>query len=230
MTRHESATSEPVTATLAEQAQPSRSRLFRFGIAGLMVLTAVLSGQFALISYFGAAGAMFALPALFAAVVLVAALAEVFRLAGKKNSGVIKFERRVSRSTLPYAMLIVALAVVAAVGQVSFQQIFTYRLKSKIARDFGITCESAVAWRDSGPPRVIVIRSVEAGSAFDRSGISKGDIIVTELNLLEFLSMLDHNRGRQISLTVTRTSLGMMTQPLESYPQRDVDVDLVPSQ
>jgi hypothetical protein len=86
-----------------------------------------------------------------------------------------------------------------------------------------VACHARPTTHDTnGHPSVLVLKSVDRDGVFGQAGLKKREMIVADQLPNELLEWLDDNRGQQVTLTIATGSIGVMTQPLEKYPQRQV--------
>jgi hypothetical protein len=105
------------------------------------------------------------------------------------------------RLTLAAVILLMAM-IVAGGGSFAWAEAVKIRRNTALQEDLGFTASSE---RFGGTFQNVTIGSIAPGKPFDQAGVLKGDVILLRkegLSVDEFYTMLEANRGGQVTLTV----------------------------
>ena len=212
---------EPIAAEVvaadvvaAELAAP---RPFQFGLRTMLLLMAVCSVQFAVMSYAGVLlGIVLSLLAAclaFAGVFLVGILPGVFA-----SQQVRQLDRLIV--WLMVAILSLFFGTILAGGGVAAWTLVA-RIKNEawLERSIGAGLSRQMRIEKSEFRQVLVVTSVRPGSPADLSGLKSGEVLLIDVTADQFYKFLQNNRGSDVELNVAICS---PTQSLENAPQRTV--------
>jgi hypothetical protein len=111
--------------------------------------------------------------------------------------------------------------IVAGGGTFGWQEVSRLRRESTLRGELGFTARKESIF--SGEMRqALVIETVAPGKPFDQAGLRKDDAILFDESL-EIYQLLEQNRGRQVTLNVTRVGSGILNA---AAPQRAVTVSV----
>lgn len=211
---------------------PAARHPLRFGLKALLLLTAVCSGQFALMSYLGTLAGLL-ITALFCGICLAVLLVvSVFVQGETRAAWMARLDQVVIRLTLAVALLLVG-ALMAGGGLAMYHQVQVMRLSRSVQKHLGFTArnEMILETNDDGfavGRDAIYVRGVTTGGAFHQAGVQQGDVIVTALTPREYYQMLQENRGRTVTLQVASGAVGNVMTPVDQCPQRTLELQIPP--
>lgn len=210
---------EPVLAEIVTPPPPP----WRFGLQGLMGVTAVCCLQFALMNWFGVIVGL-----LLAIGLCMAAFAGVFAVAltiGRSRAGWLdRLDQLGIRLVLALVVLILG-TIFAGGGQVAFYQLAEITIARRMQADLGLSTKQVQVASDNGVLVGLQIDRVDLGSAADQAGLKAGEVIVLEGTAGEFFRQMQQNRSKEVALNL---AVGATMQPLEKCSQRQVAI-VVPS-
>ncbi len=209
----------------AEAAPPPADPLpLRFGLWALFVLVAVCCVQFALMSYVGV------LPGLLVSAVVcggVLAVLIVFPIVARiepDSRSMAHLDVLAIRLTMAIVLLVVG-SFLAGGGRVVVTVLSDAFLARGLKRDLGFSYARDQVLDEGVFREVIAIRSVTSGGPMDQAGFQKGDAIVTDLSVRDYLAVLDENRGQTIAVTVASgSSGGSVFQSWDKWPRRELEL------
>jgi hypothetical protein len=194
---------------------------FQFGLRTMLLLMAVCSVQFAVMSYAGVLpGILVSLGlacAAFAGVFLVGILPGVFA------PGQV---RQLDRLIVWLMVAILALffgTILAGGGVAAWTTVARVKNEAWLERSIGAGLSRQVRIEKSDFRQVLVVTSVRSGSPADLAGLKSGEVLLIEVTADQFYKFLQDNRGSDVELNVAICSA---TQSLENAPQRTVVVSV----
>jgi len=189
--------SEPILAEAAREAPNP----FRFDLRAMFALTLLIGALFALIRYFGTMYGLL-MGAGFCCVTLVLLIIAGIILHKRHDQPLmVMFDRLAIRLTAGVVILLIAVFF-AGGGSLGVQWYQARAVAKQLNADLGFTAKSGPVRTDYQFENMLIIESVVPGSAFDKAGIKKGDVIVTDLNPKEWHAMLEANRGKTVEVVV----------------------------
>ena len=198
-------------AKIVENDSIDESPRIRFGIGTLMIVTAVLGGQYALISYLGAWSALVLPPLICLGTVAVVLIVHI---AGRTNPDP-RARNTLAQKSFQWGFLYVIVlgfsAYLTGGAQLTFEYLSNQWLEQRVQRNLGFNHVAQFG--------MIHVTAVTPGSACEMAEFQIGDTIVTELKPNEYIRMLDDSRGQMITVTVAS---GALTRALDDCPKREL--------
>ena len=207
---------QPITAEIVQPPRP-----LQFGLRTLMLLMAVCSVQFAVMSYCGVAWGMFvgmlACCLAFGIVFLVGLC-----LSGQAAEHVKRLDRVIVWLMASILILFFG-TMLAGGGVVVWESVGRIRKEAWLESSIGagLTRESLLdgsEWR-----QVLRVTSVRAGGPADRAGLKLAEVVVVDSTIDRFYEYLAKNRGSDVDLTAANCG---PTQPLDKAPKRTVTLSV----
>ena len=206
------ATEEPLAAEVVDSPRP-----FQFGLRSMMLLMAVCSVQFAVMSYAGVlpgiALSLLIACGMFAGVFLIGILPGVFA---------VQQVRRLDKAIvwLMVAILLLFFSTMIAGGGVAiWTSAARIQNEAWIERSLGAGLRRETLNDNNEPRWVLRVTSIRAGSPADLAGLRKDEVLIVETTIDQFYKFLNNNRGSDVELTVAVCG---PTQSLDTVPQRAV--------
>ncbi len=206
------ASEEPIVAEIVPPARP-----LQFGLRTLLLLMAVCSVQFAVMSYAGVlpgiALSLLAACGMFAGVFLIGILPGVLGV-----QQVRKLDKAIV--WLMVAILLLFFSTMIAGGGVAIWSTAA-RIKNEawIERSIGAGLRRETLNDKNEPRWVLRVTSIRAGSPADLAGLRKDEVLIVETTIDQFYQFLANNRGSDVELTAAVCGA---TQSLDTVPQRAV--------
>ena len=197
------------------------SRPIQFGLRTLMLLMAVCSVQFAVMSYCGVAWGMFV-----GTLACCLAFAVVF-IVGLCLSG--QAAEHVRRLDVVIVWLMASILILffgtmmAGGGVVVWESVGRIRNEARLESGIGAGLTREMLLDGSDWRQVLRVTSVRAGGPADRAALKVGEVIVVESTIDRFYEYLEKNRGSDVDLTAVNCG---PTQPLDKAPKRTVTVSV----
>ena len=202
---------EPVLAEIVPQSSPPS----RFGMRGLLALTAVCSVQFAFMNWFGVfAGLLLAITLCFLA------FAGVFLVAVLIVRGDSIWLERLDQVGIRLIVAMVALiiaSVLAGGGKIGVDAVADILIRRTMQSELGFHTERVYVLDQNIPLFALEVKKVESGGLADKAGLRQGDVIwVQDGRVEKFFHELIKQRGKDVSINVAGKAAH---QPLENCPQ-----------
>jgi hypothetical protein len=208
--------SQPITAEAVSSPRP-----LQFGLRTLMLLMAVCSVQFAVMSYCGVAWGMFV-----GTLACCLAFGIVF-IVGLCLSG--QAAEHVRRLDLVIVWLMASILILffgtmmAGGGVVVWESVGRIRNEARLESSIGAGLMRETLLEGSEWRQVLRVTSVRAGGPADQAGLKLAEVIVVESTIDRFYQYLEKNRGSDVDLTAANCG---PTQPLDKAPKRTVTVSV----
>ena len=193
----------------------TQSPRIRFGIGTLLVMTAVLGGQFALISYLNPLWALVVPPLVCLGTVIVIWIVHVKARASNSGLSGSQLAQRTFKWGFFYVCLLGTSAYMAGGANIAVNEIPKWLRAKRVHLTLGFDHVERYG--------MIHVTSITPGGAFETAEFQVGDAIVSELSPRELIFMLDEDRGQTISVTVAS---GALTRALEDCPQRELTLTI----
>jgi hypothetical protein len=202
----------PITAELA----PPPPSPLQFGLRSLMLVMAVCSVQFAVMSYHGVLRGMFlgAAACFFAfSVVFLVGLC----LPGRRAADHLKRMDKLVVWLMALIMIMLLGTVLAGGGVIAWDSVARIRNEAWMERSIGASLKRELLVDRNESRWALRVAGVKAGSPADYAGLKKDEVVVVEGTIDKFYKFLQDNRGHDVELTVAVCG---PTQSLDKAPQR----------
>jgi hypothetical protein len=202
--------SEPVVAEVVPPPRP-----MQFGLRTLLLVMAVCSAQFAVMSYAGV------LPGVIISLLLAClAFAGVFLIGMFPGLFPASQVQHLDRLIVWLMIAILVLffgTTLAGGGVAAWQSAMRIKNEAWLERIIGAGLKRQMRVDQDGARQVLVVMSVRAGSPADQAGLKTGEVLVMGTTIDQFYRFLQTNRGKDVELTV---AICGPTQQLDTAPQR----------
>jgi len=199
----------------------TRPRPMQFGLRTLLLLMAVCSVQFAVMSYAGV------LPGIALSLLLAcAAFAGVFLMGILPGVFAVQQVRQLDRLIVWLMVAILTLffgTVLAGGGLAAWTTAVRINNEAWLERSIGAGLSRQIRASKTDLHQVLVITSIRAGSPADQAGVKSGEVLVMDSTVEQFYQFLQSNRGSDVELTVAVCG---PNQQLDSAPQRTVTLSV----
>lgn len=207
---------EPIVAEVVPKPRP-----VQFGLRTLLLLMAVCSVQFAVMSYAGV------LPGIALGLLLAcAAFAGVFLVGIMPGIFAVQQVRKLDRVIVWLMVAILTLffgTVLAGGGLAAWTTAMRINNEAWLERSIGAGLSRQVRVDNTDIRQVLVITSVRPGSPADQAGLKIGEVLVMDTTIDGFYRFLQGSRGSDVELTV---ALCGPNQQLNAVPQRTVTLSV----
>ena len=219
----------PETELVEVEALPDPPSPFAFGLKALLVLTAIVAVQFALMSYLGPLVGLLAgiaLCILGMGVLLVASIS----LGLRPGSGLLDQLDRIAIRLVVGIVILFFGSIIAGGGQLAFMALEDARFQWKMQNDLGFTyLPRTVFDPDTGDvTNVLEVLTISTGGPLDQAGVVKGDLIVLEGMAIDFLKKLDEQRGQAVDIGVANYAASSANSDIDEATLRTATVHVPP--
>ena len=198
-----------------------RPRPVQFGLRTLLLLMAVCSVQFAVMSYAGV------LPGIALGLLLACAgFAGVFLVGILPGLFAVQQVRQLDRLIVWLMVAILTLffgTMLAGGGLAAWTTAVQINNEAWLERSIGAGLAREVRVDNNDIRQVLVITSIRAGSPADQAGLKTGEVLVMDTTIEQFYRFLQGNRGSDVELTIAVCGPG---QQLDAAPQRTVTLSV----